>query len=134
VYTAPRPRSAAPPKEPSPPRKPLETVKASNKNFGRVPAYLQKINADLVAKREEELKQIEAARNPTKRLLTSEEKQVMIAQLRKRREEVLLALHQLPLGRDNISLQLRKKEFESEICQLDKDLRKYDRLKVYVDK
>ena len=126
-----RPRTAGPP--PSPPRKALENAKTSNKNFGKVPAYLRNIKQGLANAQQDKIDRLEAARHPNKRLLSEAERVAMLDKKRTEKDELLYAMHQLPLGRDNISLQLRKKKIESEIHRVDREIKTYDRKQVYVD-
>ena len=125
-----RPRTAGPP--PSPPRKALENAKCSNKNFGKVPAYLRNIKQGLANAQQDKIDKLEAARHPGERLLSEAERVEMLQKKRAEKDELLLALHQLPLGRDNISLQLRRKKIESEIHRVDREIKTYDRKQVYV--
>ncbi|MEE4248268.1 MAG: hypothetical protein V2I33_23000 [Kangiellaceae bacterium] len=66
------------------------------------------------------------------RLLSNEERLTKLREKASERDTLVGALNALPIGKESVSLTLRRKEYERQITAVEKEMRKYDQKYVYV--
>ncbi len=97
------------------------------KDFGKVPRYIERIKRSVQreqARRAKQAQDAEAARNATKRTLTTEERAQLLVGLKARWESVNNEYQKIThmTNLDTLCKVRRKENFESELNQIEKDM------------
>ena len=108
-----------------------------NKNYGKVPKYLQKYKEEAKIKEDakvEAKKQAEILRNQPAgtKLMPEKERLETLAQLRENKEEVNKLLARMPISMQTTSMQRQKKELEDKLMQIEKAITVMSKTHVYV--
>lgn len=108
-------------------------AKKANKNYGKVPNYLNKFNKQ----REDEIKQKaleeEASKHPPgTRLMPEDERLTTLYDLTEAKAETVRALERLPVVAHSNKMERHKKELEDKLNRLDKAIDTFSKKTVYV--
>ena len=104
-----------------------------HRNFGKVPAYIQKYREE--QKMTEEQKEEERAKAkmpPGTRLMTEEERISTLEQLSKQRQEIQDFLFDLPISMRTEALKNKKTEMERKLVEIEKAFTTFSRKVVYI--
>jgi hypothetical protein len=118
---------------PSKPEKLDDDAKKLNKNYGKVPTYLNRYKEQ----REEELKakamEEERAKHPPgTRLMPEDERLATLADLQEAKAETSRTLERLPVVAHSTKMERHKKELEEKLMRLDKAIETFSKKTVYV--
>jgi hypothetical protein len=116
----------------TPPRKEVEVRR--HKDFGKVPEYLLKRNAEMAMSKlvEEGEARRRVELRPGMRLLPEAERMETLRVLRETQAEVLKALSALPLALTTLRQNQRMVAIEAKLTELDKSIKLFSRPPVYV--
>jgi hypothetical protein len=118
---------------PSKPEKQEDDAKKLNKNFGKVPTYLNRYKEQ----REEEIKikaqEEERAKHPPgTRLMPEDERLATLNDLKEAKDETNRALERLPVVAHSTKMERHKKELEDKLMRLEKAIDTFSKKTVYV--
>jgi len=110
-----------------------EDPKMVNKNYGKVPNYINKFHKE----KEDELKRIaiqeESAKHPPgTRLMAEDERVATLNDLKQAKEETSHALEKLPVVAHSNKMERHKKEMEEKLNRLDRAIETFSKKTVYV--
>jgi hypothetical protein len=121
----------------APPAKPTEKArtdaKAVNKNYGKVPEYIE--NFKLEKRVEDEMRRqlAEEMKAPEgMRLLPEEERLENLAMLDKTRQELFSLINRLPIAANSMSIRQKRTEYENKLNEVEAALKTFSRKKVYI--
>jgi Calmodulin-binding len=118
-----------------PPKSKAEENFIKKKDFGKKPAYLSQVQADIAAEKEEKRLAQEELDNAGKerlRALTREEREELIAGLKANWEVINNEYRQLPVMLRTVAQRERKEAYEAQLEQIEKDLERLSRRHVLV--
>lgn len=113
-----------------------ETWYTDKKDFGKRPAYLDRVTKEFQAENQywDEVREsmIPEDTETHCRLLPEEERLRILEGLQANMADVKKRYASLSYGQDNISFRKRKEQMEAEMAQLDKDINTFSRTNVYI--
>lgn len=113
-----------------------ETWYTEKKDYGKTPAYLDRVKAQVEAEAEywEELRDSMAPEDTETRckLLTEEEREAILEGLYENMAELKRHYAALSFGQDNLSFRHKKEEMERQMAQIEIDIKTFERPNVYV--
>ena len=114
-------------------KKQNQNLPGLNKNYGKVPSYINKYNqqredAAIQRMMEEERSKIPAGT----RLMPEEERVETLRDLQESRKEINTALEKLPVVSKTMAMEKHKKELESKMARVDRAIETFSKKTVYV--
>lgn len=98
--------------------------------YGRPPEYLARVRAEVEAERAAREPPVQA---PRMRELTQDERDALLAGLKKRWDETHAALVRLPMASDSASARQRKEELEKQLAAIERDIERMLKPHVFVE-
>lgn len=117
-----------------PSEKPHSEARAVNKNYGKVPEYIE--NYKLEKRVEDEMRRqlAEEMKAPEgMRLLDEEERLENLAILEKSRAEIFNLINKLPIAANSLAIRQKRTEFENKLNELETAMKNFSRKKVYIE-
>lgn len=111
------------------------------KDFGQVPAYLERVKNEVDREKEYVAALENKKGNKDQEIyskyvyrLTDEERTLLLEKLRKKLNDKTMTLKKIPLSRDSLSISKKKGELQNDIKDLEKAISKIDREAIFVYK
>ena len=113
--------------------KSVDVPTAPNKNYGKVPKYLDKFNRQREdAARQKQVDEENAKLPPGTRLMGEEERQATLADLEQAKRATNDQLERLPISMKSMRAQAQRKELEEKMTRLERAIETFSKKKVYV--